>query len=239
MQINQLVAEWKSRLMPNTVSTYRTQLKMICKLCDRMHHTDIAAVVPRVAGSQPKTLTATEDEFSRLHAFASPMMKIFLLLTRSLGMRNSEALRICPANVQPDGGTLYVRRKMDGASDIPLTPALARIFLAHAHQPDIPLCEAAHGAPVGAPRIAYEWKLLKKKANVNPRLTPHDLRRTIAKRLYDDTKDLRLVQALLGHRNIATTLRYVGAADKAALKLAITNAQPLEIAFPISSTRPQ
>lgn len=48
-----------------------------------------------------------------------------------------------------------------------------------------------------------------KKAH--PELKPHDLRRSFAKVLYYKTKkDLKLVQMLLGHSNIATTSQYLG-----------------------------
>lgn len=38
----------------------------------------------------------------------------------------------------------------------------------------------------------------------------HDLRATFATQVYNDTKDIRLVQQLLGHTNIHTTEAYVG-----------------------------
>ncbi len=43
------------------------------------------------------------------------------------------------------------------------------------------------------------------------KLTPHDLRRSFAKVLYNDSKkDIKLVQILMGHKNVAVTSRYIG-----------------------------
>jgi integrase len=42
-----------------------------------------------------------------------------------------------------------------------------------------------------------------------PGLTPHDLRRTAAQRWYDASRDLVVVQELLGHRSPETTRRYL------------------------------
>ena len=45
----------------------------------------------------------------------------------------------------------------------------------------------------------------------NKELTPHDLRRSFAKTLYNESKkDVKLVQITLGHSNIAVTSRYIG-----------------------------
>ena len=48
------------------------------------------------------------------------------------------------------------------------------------------------------------------KAGLNGKLATHSLRKSFAQRLYDKTSDIYLVQALLGHRNIATTQNYLG-----------------------------
>jgi len=76
-------------------------------------------------------------------------------------------------------------------------------------------------------------------SGVNPRLTPHDLRRTVAKRVYDITCDLRIVQQLLGHRHITSTLHYIGAVDRSALRDALNQVQPIIDALPLGSERPQ
>ena len=47
-------------------------------------------------------------------------------------------------------------------------------------------------------------------AGLNGKLATHSLRKSFAQRLYDKTGDIYLVQALLGHRNIATTQDYLG-----------------------------
>jgi len=44
---------------------------------------------------------------------------------------------------------------------------------------------------------------------VNDELTAHDLRRTAATILYGATKDLRVPQQLLGHKNLSSTLEYL------------------------------
>jgi integrase len=50
---------------------------------------------------------------------------------------------------------------------------------------------------------------LKKQLKIRRQITPHDLRRTTARRVYDNTRDLRIAQAVLGHSNLKSTLWYL------------------------------
>ena len=45
---------------------------------------------------------------------------------------------------------------------------------------------------------------------MNGHLATHSLRKSFAQRLYDECGDIFMVQELLGHRNVATTQKYLG-----------------------------
>ena len=47
-------------------------------------------------------------------------------------------------------------------------------------------------------------------AGLNGHLATHSLRKSFAQRLYDQTGDIFAVQEMLGHRNVATTQKYLG-----------------------------
>ena len=48
------------------------------------------------------------------------------------------------------------------------------------------------------------------EAGLNGHLATHSLRKSFAQRLYDRTGDIFMVQEMLGHRNVATTQKYLG-----------------------------
>jgi site-specific recombinase XerC len=50
----------------------------------------------------------------------------------------------------------------------------------------------------------------KRRAGVKSAWTLHDLRRGAARRLYERTRDVRKVQRLLSHKNLSTTMWYLG-----------------------------
>ena len=56
-------------------------------------------------------------------------------------------------------------------------------------------------------------EMLKKAfvdAGLNGKLATHSLRKSFAQRVYEESSDIYLVQELLGHRNVATTQKYIG-----------------------------
>ena len=64
-------------------------------------------------------------------------------------------------------------------------------------------------------RIVAEYGALAGLAPLHGenRLSPHDLRRTCARNAFDNGASLPQVQALLGHADVKTTMRYIGSMD--------------------------
>lgn len=48
------------------------------------------------------------------------------------------------------------------------------------------------------------------KAGLNGKLGTHSMRKSFAQRLYSQTNDIFVVQEMLGHKNVATTQKYLG-----------------------------
>lgn len=77
-------------------------------------------------------------------------------------------------------------------------------------------------------RLSYSahlkrWKKATSRAGITSRLpTPHAIRHYYATQAYARCKDIRVVQELLGHSDIATTARYIGA-DMDTLRAAVSS----------------
>ena len=65
------------------------------------------------------------------------------------------------------------------------------------------------GKPIHHSTVRYALRQQAQNVGITQHITPHSLRHSCATHFAKQTKDLRFVQLLLGHRNISTTQIYV------------------------------
>ena len=140
-----------------------------------------------------------------------------------LAIRSGTATTLTPGNYDADSRTLTFRTKYQSAQRLPVTAELAALLdkCKDADLPFISQLEGSHGnksstratpalmRPISQVVMTATYRRLKNRLGITRKLTPHDLRRTTARRVYDATRDLRLVQALLGHADLQSTLWYL------------------------------
>jgi len=135
------------------------------------------------------------------------------LLCSDLGIRHRTAARIALSNYDRATRSLHFTTKSNTHQTLPATDAIADTIAALPANSDrnLPIVKLLHtGRAMGNnPRLLKRWWKLKQKLGIRDELRIHDLRRTVAEDVWEATKDLRQVQAQLGHRSIATTARYL------------------------------
>ncbi|MGH9677063.1 MAG: tyrosine-type recombinase/integrase, partial [Candidatus Acidiferrum sp.] len=72
-----------------------------------------------------------------------------------------------------------------------------------------PCINILHGKPIQRAGMQHAFRKHADRCGVSHNVTPHDLRRTAATILYAATKDLRVPQQLLGHKDLSSTLSYL------------------------------
>ena len=77
--------------------------------------------------------------------------------------------------------------------------------------PSRPLFPSRQGNKAMDRRMAHAvLKSAFEAAGLNGKLATHSMRKSFAQRLYEQTNDIYAVQEMLGHKNVATTQKYLG-----------------------------
>jgi integrase/recombinase XerD len=179
---------------------------------------------PRLGRPLPKTLA--QEDVARLIAAAEldasaegARLRCLLELLYATGLRISELVRLPLAAAKPDARVLMVRGKGGKERLVPLG-APARTALADYRDKRVRFLAEGEASPWLFPsrsapghltrrRVGQLLKELAVKAGLDPaRLSPHVLRHAFASHLVDHGADLRSVQEMLGHADIATTQIY-------------------------------
>jgi integrase/recombinase XerD len=178
---------------------------------------------PKLGRPLPKILS--EDEVQRLLEAAQELPEFerlrliaILEVLYAAGLRVSELAALPLAALARDGRFLTVRGKGDKERLVPLSgparealAAWSRVRAAQLDGRPSPYMFPSRGASrhITPARIAQLLKDLAPRAGLNPRrLSPHVLRHAFASHLVDHGADLRSVQQMLGHADIATTQIY-------------------------------
>ena len=214
-------AHWPPRTVARRLSALRTFYQHLEREgqvrnnpCDRID-------APRLGRPLPGVLT--EQEVERL--LAAPDLdtasgkrdRAMLETLYATGLRVSELVSLRPEQVNLLQGVLRVVGKGDKERLVPLgEPAVdwlerflerGRTQILGAKQSSALFPTARGGAMT---RQAF-WHLVKRyavRAGISREISPHTLRHAFATHLLDHGADLRVVQMLLGHRDISTTQIY-------------------------------
>jgi|SRR5579862_7915 len=179
---------------------------------------EITSEVPKVRQPSPRLVIATDAERESLLAAATPRLRFFLLLCADLGLRHRTATRIALSNYDRASRSLSFTTKGNAHQTLPATREIAdtiETLIDDGADPRTPVVtllrpKKQQGHPPGPnPRFAKAFDKLKTQLRIRRELHIHDLRRTAAEDVWEATKDLRLVQAQLGHRSPITTVRYL------------------------------
>ena len=150
--------------------------------------------------------------------------RALLELLYSAGLRVSEVVGLRQTNLDLDANCVRVVGKGSRERIVPLGRqarqrldeylALARPLLVGARRVRPQIFLSARGIPLSRNAV---WRLVKRylrQAGGDRRLSPHSLRHAFATHLLDGGADLRAVQAMLGHADVATTQIYTHVAPR-------------------------
>lgn len=134
--------------------------------------------------------------------------KALIALCGLCGCRIGEALAVTPEDFDLDEMTLRIRGKGDKTRYVPISAGAWETLQRPVTRS---FCNGG-GSVVGLKdRFARRViTMLGQQAGLRREIRSHDLRATFGTAVYDKTKDIRVVQELLGHASVETTELYTG-----------------------------
>jgi integrase/recombinase XerC len=127
---------------------------------------------------------------------------LIIFMALKTGARAQEILNVTHSDVNNYDQTVFIRG-IKGSNDreIPIHPNLFKKL--NLYLVKNPGASSSKIFDITYPRLYQVWDLYRPCAKKF-----HSLRHTFAIQLYQKTRDIRLVQVALGHRNIANTMVY-------------------------------
>ena len=211
----------ESRTLARSLSALRTFFRWL-EATDRCANGAVRLITtPKVAHSIPKPLTVAAARAvvdggmtANLDWIAARDTAILLLLY-GCGLRVSEALAITLKDAPVDDReTLRVTGKGSKTRLVPVLPitrsAVARYIAACPYPLDReePIFRGAKGGVLDSRLVRLVMERLRATMGLPETATPHALRHSFATHLLSAGGDLRQIQELLGHANLATTQVY-------------------------------
>jgi len=142
-----------------------------------------------------------------------PQAHMTCMMMYACGLRVSEAARLRASDIDSQRMAICVRHgKGDKDRNVPLpqrTLALLRSYWAE-HRPVSYLFPSRTGkSPISRDAVSACLKAALKESGINKKTSCHTLRHSYATHLLEAGVNLRVIQVLLGHRSLKSTMIYV------------------------------
>ena len=168
------------------------------------------------APKQPQKLPdilSREEVWRRLRACPHPWHRLWLATTDAAGVRVSEVVALKVADLDADRLTIHVCLGTGGTDrSVPLSPRLLQDWRAswRIRPPHLWLFANRHGTRPTDITVAPKLDTMAKlRAGSTTQGGIHALRHAFATHVLEAGRNLPTVQALLGHRHLSTTARYL------------------------------
>lgn len=167
---------------------------------------------PRVDSALPDILSGTEVQ-ALLDAIPSMKHRAILMTTYGLGLRISEVCTLGVGDIDSKRMLVHIRGPKRGRDRfVPLPErvlfTLRRYWVAERPQGQLLFPGQTVGSAVSVDAVRSHLRAAASAAKLEKRVTPHMLRHAFATHLLELGTDLRVIQMLLGHGSLRSTLRY-------------------------------
>ncbi len=172
---------------------------------------DFAPVYPTSHPRKLPVILSQQEVKKNLDTTSNVKHKAMLTTIYALGLRSGELINLKLSDVLKDRKLIHIKAAKGNKDRIlPLPDKLREVWEPYyrKHRPNTYLFEGQRGNRYSANSLLKVFKTACLKAGVSRDHTIHSLRHAYATHLFDRGTDIRMIQKLLGHDSIKTTLIY-------------------------------
>jgi integrase/recombinase XerC len=216
-----VAAEHRGGLAPKSLqrllSSCRSLFRQLSRGGQLAHDPMLGVRGPKVRRKLPQVLDVDEagalvetNSGGKLAVRDRAMLELFY----SSGLRLSELVGLHWIDLDLEGGEVRVLGKGRKTRIVPVgrhaVTALRALAVEQGDgmRPESPVFRGRGGAPINPRTVQLRMKTLALQQGIPKHIHPHLLRHTFASHMLESSGDLRAVQELLGHADIATTQIY-------------------------------
>ena len=170
--------------------------------------------IPTVRRGKKLPVVLSQDEVAGFLAAVDNLKhRMVLTVCYAPGLRISEAVRLTPAAIDSKRMVIRVEQGKGGKDRyVMLSPKLLdmlRNYWDRTRPGEWLFPGRWPGEPIAPSSIDATCREVRQRCGIGKPVTPHSLRHAFAVHLLEAGTNLRTIQLLLGHRNLATTARYL------------------------------
>ncbi len=203
---------------PATQKMYVAALKFL--YAETLQRPEVVANIPwpKVHQKLPPILSGTEVD-RLLGAIESVKYRAIVMTTYGSGLRIGEVCALMVEDIDSRRMLIHVRHGKGGRDRYVMLPervlfTLRQYWKAERVRGPELFPGQEPGSCVSASAVRSNLQKAARKAKLSKHVTPHSMRHSFATHLLELGTDLRVIQMLLGHRSIRTTVRYTRVTDK-------------------------
>lgn len=206
----------KLKLSENTIHSRMNAVKFYFEQVLKREKVFIEIYRPKKPILMPNVLAIGQIEklFSQLENLKH---KTMLFLTYSAGLRVSEVVYLRIKDIHSERMVINIKGAK-GKKDrvVALSQGVLELLRKYylAYRPKHWLFEGQYGDQYSTRSLQSIFNRAKRKANIRQDVTFHSLRHSYATHLHEAGTDIKLIQELLGHNDIKTTLRYTHVSNR-------------------------
>ena len=190
-------------------------IKKVYELVNRQT-IELNYLYPKRKSTQLPRFFSQEEVRKILSATENLKHKAILTTIYSCGLRLSELINLKLTDIKSDNGLLFIQQSKGNKDRFVALPQKLLVLLREyyvVYKPFVFLFEGNQGAQYSERSVQLVLKKAMQKSQIQTKGSVHTLRHSYATHLIKSGIDIRVVQELLGHSDIRTTMIYTHITD--------------------------